>query len=177
MTQQVDTETLRSELLGLFQYIQRVKAEIAAISRPADDENNFDSMSDQLAAIVKATEKATNTIMETIEKNDAIIEMLRPMAKGDKKVDAMLDKMVANGQAVFEACSFQDITGQRVNKITKSLGYVEDRVNSIVGILGESALEEIEVQADEKSEDEKLLNGPQLDGKGLSQADIDALFD
>ena len=35
-------------------------------------------------------------------------------------------------------------------------------------------MDDVKVKGDEKSEDEKLLNGPQLEGKGLSQADIDS---
>ena len=97
--------------------------------------------------------------------------------KGDKKANKLLDSVADDTQEIFEACSFQDITGQRVNKITKSLGYVEQRVNSIVSIWGESALDEVKIEGITKTEDEKLLNGPQLEGKGLSQADIDALFD
>jgi chemotaxis protein CheZ len=55
--------TLKTELAGLFHYIQRVRVEIAGIHRPADEDNNFDKMSDQLDAIVEATEQATDTIM------------------------------------------------------------------------------------------------------------------
>ncbi len=174
----MDPETLKKELIGLFQYIQRVKEEIAAISRPADEEHNFDSMADQLAAIIKATEAATNTIMESVERSDELIEDLRKHVKGKAAANALLDKMSENGQVIFEACSFQDITGQRVNKIMKSLSYVETRVNSIVGIWGETELAMVNVKpAILKTEDEKLLNGPQLEGKGLSQSEIDALFD
>lgn len=177
MNQDLDTETLKRELLGLFNYIQRVKEEIAAISHPADEDHNFDNMSEQLTAIVKATEKATNKIMESVEQSNESIVALRGLVKDNKKALKLLDKIDANGQDIFEACSFQDITGQRVNKITKSLIYVEQRVNAIVSIWGEGALDSVVVAAIEKSEDEKLLNGPQLEGKGLSQSEIDALFD
>lgn len=177
MSEQPSADVLKSELMGLFHYIQRVKEEIAAINRPADQEHNFESMSDQLAAIVKATETATNQIMESIEANDEAIAALRTLIKDNEDAESLLGTIEANNQEVYQACSFQDITGQRVNKITKSLGYVEQRVDSIVSIWGEEALESVEVQSSEKSEDEKLLNGPQLEGKGLSQDDIDALFD
>lgn len=177
MTQNSETDTLKSELIGLFHYIQRVKEEIAAISRPADSDYHFETMSEQLTAIVAATEKATNAIMEKAEKCNETVHKVRPHVKGDKKANKLLDSISDDTQEIFEACSFQDITGQRVNKITKSLGYVEERVNSIVSIWGASALDEVKIEGIAKTEDEKLLNGPQLEGKGLSQADIDALFD
>ncbi len=173
----MDPNVLKSELMGLFHYIQRVKEEIAAINNPSDSEYHFDSMSDQLDAIVKATEQATNTIMETVEKNDSAITKLRGLVSKNQKAQALLDDISANSAAIFEACSFQDITGQRVGKITKSLGYVEQRVDSIVSIWGEAHLQDVDVKKEEKSDDEKLLNGPQLEGKGLSQDEIDALFD
>ena len=177
MTTENEAEQLKSELMGLFHYIQRVRQEIAAISRPADEEYHFDSMADQLDAIVGATEQATNTIMETVEKSDTLVDQLKAKFAGDAESVQMLDKVAENSATIFEACSFQDITGQRVNKVVKSIKYVEERVNAIVDVWGKAALEEVEVEIEEKTEDEKLLSGPQLEGKGLDQSAIDALFD
>ena len=94
---------------------------------------HFDSMSDQLDAIVKATEDATNTIMEMMEKNDDIISKLKETITDDEQVK-LLDQIAANGAEVFEACSFQDITGQRITKVVKSVTYVEDRVNALISV-------------------------------------------
>lgn len=77
MTTENENEVLKSELSGLFQYMQRVRQEIAAISRPADEELEFGSMGEQLDAIVKATEKATNTIMEATENTLKAVDILR----------------------------------------------------------------------------------------------------
>ncbi|MEK9725104.1 MAG: protein phosphatase CheZ [Rhodospirillaceae bacterium] len=145
----MDNEILKDELTGLLRYITRVRSEIAAITNPVDEQHHFNSMGDQLDAIVKATETATNRIMQAVEKNDDVIE----------------------------ACSFQDITGQRVNKVVKSITYVEERVNSLVELWGKEELDKVVVEVDTRTEDEKLLEGPQLEGKGLSQAEVDALFD
>jgi chemotaxis protein CheZ len=91
---------------------------------------------------------------------------------------ALIDKIVENGNSVFEACSFQDITGQRVITVVKSVTYIEDRVNALIDIWGKAALEDVEVTPDrEKTEDEKLLQGPQLNDEGISQSEIDKLFD
>lgn len=142
-----------------------------------EEEHDFSTMGDQLDAIIEATETATNTIMEAVEKNDDIVAEIRGKVD-DPEVIAMLDKINANSGDVFEACSFQDITGQRVNKVIKSITYVEERVNSLIDVMGREAIESAEVTAtSEKTEDEKLLDGPQLAGKGLSQDDIDSLFD
>ena len=75
---------------------------------------------------------------------------------------------------MFEACSFQDITGQRVTKVVKSVTNIEDRVNALIEIWGKAALEEVEVKPDrEKSVDEVLLHGPQLNGEGIIPTVID----
>ena len=170
-------DPLKKEINGLFHYIQRVRQEIAAIHHPADDDNKFGTMGEQLDAIVKATEEATNTIMEAMENNEKLLDELKKKLEDPKQI-GLIDQIVKNGNSVFEACSFQDITGQRVTKVVKSVTYIEDRVNALITIWGKVALEEVEVKPDhEKSADEELMHGPQLDGEGISQAEIDKLFD
>ena len=172
----MSTESLKSEFTGLLRYIQRVRSEIAAIHHPHEEDHHFESMGEQLDAIVKTTEQATTTIMEAMEANDEAVDKLRA-GLTDPEQTALLDKISQNGMDVFEACSFQDITGQRVNKVVKSITYVEQRVEALVAVWGESELAEIEVEGVEKTESEALLHGPQLEGEGLSQDDIDSLFD
>lgn len=177
VARQSDGEALKRELVGLFHYIQRVRQEIAAIYRPANGDHQFDSMADQLDAIVGTTEEATNTIMEAMENNNEIVARLR---EGITDADqlACLDRIAANGAAVFEACSFQDITGQRVSKVVKSVSYVEERINALIQIWGRDELDNVEVKPErEKTADEMLTHGPQLAGEGISQDEIDKLFD
>lgn len=177
MEQQAESDLLKKELYGLFKYLQRVREEIAAINRPADKALHFDSMSDQLDAIVQATEEATDTIMGCMEKNDEIVGKLRELITDEAQL-ALLDQITTNGNDVFEACSFQDITGQRITKVVKSVTYVEDRVNALIAVWGKEEIDKIEVKAvTEKTEDEKLLQGPALEGEGITQAEIDKLFD
>ena len=177
MEQQAKADILKKELYGLFKYLQRVREEIAAINRPADKALHFDSMSDQLDAIVKATEEATDTIMGCMEKNDEIVGKLRDVITDEAQL-RLLDQISTNGNDVFEACSFQDITGQRITKVVKSVPYVEDRVNALIAVWGKEKFDRIEVKAEkEKTEDEELLQGPALEGEGITQAEIDKLFD
>ncbi len=172
-----EAEALKHELVGLFHYIRRVRQEIAAIYRPADDANQFDSMADQLDAIVGTTEEATNTIIENMENNDQILARLREgITDADHLAD--LDRIAANGAAVFEACAFQDITGQRVSKVIKSVSYVEERINALIEIWGKDELERVDVKPErEKTADEKLVHGPQRAGEAITQDEIDKLFD
>ena len=68
---------LKQELDGLSRYILRVRQEVATIDRPGERINDFESMGDQMIAVVKATESATNTIMEAMESNGDVIAQLR----------------------------------------------------------------------------------------------------
>ena len=169
---QEENLTLKTELAGLFHYIQRVRTEIAAINSPADEDNNFENMSDQLDAIVEATEQATDTIMSTVEANEILLGEVRASID-DADLQAKIDQISASNMGLFEACSFQDIT-----KVVRSLTYVEERVNKLIEAWGRSELEEITIALEKnKTEDEKLLHGPQREGVAISQDDIDALFD
>ena len=112
-----------------------------------------------------------------MEKNDDIISKLKETITDDEQVK-LLDQIAANGAEVFEACSFQDITGQRITKVVKSVTYVEDRVNTLIEVWGKDEIDKIEFKSEkEKTEDEALLQGPALEGEGITQAEIDKLFD
>lgn len=172
-------DQLKQELGALFRYMQRVRQEIAAIDRPADQDHGFESMGDQMDAIVEATEAATNTIMEAMESTEETNKRLRERITDPAQL-MLLDQITANANKVFEACAFQDITGQRVNKVARSITYVEQRVNALIALFGAEQMAEVEVvvpPGEEKSADEALVSGPQVDGTGLSQDDIDKLFD
>jgi chemotaxis protein CheZ len=176
MTELSEEAALKKEMAGLFHYMQRVRKEIAAIHYPAEEEHRFDKMSDQLDAIVETTKSATDQIMATVEKNEELLDELRESLT-DEAAISKIDKISASNSGLFEACSFQDLTGQRVSKVVKSLTYVEDRVESLIEAWGKSELEKVVIESEEKSEDEKLLNGPQSQNEAISQSEIDALFD
>lgn len=85
--------------------------------------------------------------------------------------------MENNNNAVFEACAFQEFTGQRATKIVKSISYVEKRVTALHEIWGDDELDKVERVVEELTEDEKLLNGTQSKAQAISQEEIDKLFD
>ena len=159
---------LYRELESLSRYIHAAKDEIAAL-RPGEIKNEFiASATDELDAIVGATEAATNEIMDAAESLGSLTPML------DKEVADRLDEITTR---IFEACTFQDITGQRITKVVKALKDIEDRVESLVKMFG-AEYEDSKPQDDTQKvlTDQDLLNGPQLPGGGTNQADIDALL-
>ncbi|CAA7623149.1 protein phosphatase CheZ [Magnetospirillum sp. SS-4] len=169
MTGDISAGDLRlyRELESLSQYIHAAKEEIAAL-RPGEIKNEFiASATDELDAIVGATEAATNEIMDAAESLGSLSPLL------DQEVANRLDEITTR---IFEACTFQDITGQRITKVVKALKEIEDRVESLVKMFG-AEYEDVTKTTEPKAlTDQDLLNGPQLPGGGTNQADIDALL-
>lgn len=171
-----EVKVLKRELLTMFGHIQRIRKELAAIGQGgATHKDHFATMADQLDAIVESTEDATNDIMTNMEEIDALIAQAKSKVK-DAEVAGLLDQVTDKANAVFEACSFQDLTGQRVTKVVKSLQFIEERVNTIIRTWGRDELEKVVVELKEDDPDKKLLNGPQRKGEGVSQADVDKMF-
>jgi len=80
---------------------------------------------------------------------------------------------------IFEACNFQDLSGQRIAKVMATLQFVENRIARMMEIWG--GAESFKAYAAAMAERQRhpaLLHGPRLDDEPghASQADIDALF-
>ena len=107
------------ELARLLQRIEGVRRDIAAL-RPADVQRvHLPAATDELDAIIVATEGATQTILDAAEKISAAVP-----ASGD--VGSKVNEQVMR---IFEACTFQDITGQRVTKVIRTMKEVEQVVS------------------------------------------------
>jgi chemotaxis protein CheZ len=161
--------SIHSEFMHIGQYIARTRDEIAAL-RPNDIRNSrLPTAGAELEAVVNDTETATDTIMSIAE---SIME-LEPTNLKEYKA-GVDEKMMA----MIEACSFQDITGQRVSKVVSPLTHIEERVARFSSVMGVLDAEDVE-GGDEKEQwrQDNLLNGPQLDGPATGQNAIDALFD
>src|SRR3712207_6761573 len=90
-------------------------------------------------------------------------------------VGAILDRTVT----LYEACNFQDLTGQRITKIVGVLKFVEERLDKMIGVWGGlDAFKDLVEQEADADDERSLLNGPKLDEDPghVSQNDIDALF-
>jgi chemotaxis protein CheZ len=75
---------------------------------------------------------------------------------------------------IYEACSFQDITGQRISKIVATLKTIELKVAHIVATFSPNGPVSVNLPAPPK--EVELLNGPQLPANAMDQADIDRLL-
>jgi chemotaxis protein CheZ len=81
---------------------------------------------------------------------------------------------------IFEACNFQDLSGQRIAKVLATLTFVENRVARMLEIWGGHAAVEDYAAATRggRNAEDKLVSGPKLDGDSghVSQQEIDAMF-
>ena len=165
---------LYQEIEGLAVYIHKAKAEIAAL-RPRDIQDDYiASATDELDAIVGATENATNEILDAAEKLEELGGELSP---------EISMRMMDVTTRIFEACNFQDITGQRITKVVRALKHIEERVEALVAAFGPELQEQLAQtvktemgKTETVVSDHDLLNGPQMPDMAHDQAAIDALF-
>jgi chemotaxis protein CheZ len=100
-------------LTARLEKIQQQVAEMVAVPATATRNSGL-----ELEAVVQATEAAANQIMEAAE---AIGDWLR---EGDREVGS-IEMVVSKLNAIFEACTFQDVTGQRIRRAIQHLQHVE----------------------------------------------------
>lgn len=178
--QRVNDKQLKSEIVSLVQYIKRFREEIAQMVAADGNQTRFETMADQLDAIVGATETATHTILEHMETVDSLVEEVRTTEDAQARAK-LCDQINEKTMEAIEACTFQDITGQRVTKIVRSMKFVEERVNVMIDIWGHDEINRLASEFSEESKpegDDALLNGPALQKEAsISQDEIDKLFD
>lgn len=168
---------LYTELNSLAGYINLAKEELASIRPEEISSTHIPSATDELDAIVGATEEATGQILDACEIVENISTDL-PEETNACIVDAIT--------RIYEACNFQDVTGQRITKVVKTLRHIEETVNQLIAAFGSEItpanLEDKEIQADsspadaETPHEDNLLEGPQLPGEGIGQDEIDRLL-
>ena len=168
---------LYHELEVLALYIDNAKLEIALLRPDEIQQEHIPSATDELDAIVAHTEEATGTILDAAEKLEELA------ASSDKKTAETITEAVTS---IYEACNFQDITGQRITKVVKTLKHIEQKVDALISAFGEQVNDGLEEKqkadgetkkkSEERSEDEVSMHGPQLDENAQSQKEIDAIL-
>jgi chemotaxis protein CheZ len=176
MLREPDAAVLKREFVRLFGHIQKIRQELAALGPSSASEDHFGGMADQLDAIVEATEEATNTIMGAMEVMENNLSTLKGMVQGEEALRLVAGTEDEIGK-VYEACSFQDITGQRITKVVKSMKFIEERIFSMLGMWRPDELKQVAGDVKkELTEEQQLLNGPQRKADALQQNDVDKLF-
>ena len=142
----------------------------------ADDERPMARASDELGAAVDGMEKATQKILKSVEVIDDSAKALTASLKDDYK-RGLAQEIQDNVMRIYEACNFQDIAGQRIGNVMKTLAALEAQVTDMLARCDDIPAARPVARAALPPE-RGLLNGPRLDNDAghASQRDIDMMF-
>ena len=173
-------EKLKVELDLIYDAISRTKREIAVLHGKSFNGEEMAKVNGELGAVVGGTEEATQQILEAAEAIDNAATALAKVTSPDQQ-KILSEEIQERVVSIFEACNFQDLTGQRINKVMTTMKFIENHITVMMDIWG--GVDAIKAHAppivDHREGDDRLLNGPKLDDDvgHASQDDIDALFD
>ena len=153
--------------------VPELKRELAALIGDGR-ERRMAHAAGKLGAAVEGMEKATVKILKSTEVIDDSAKALAASLKTDYERGLAQD-IQDHVVKIYEACNFQDLSGQRIGHVIETLNVIEDQVE---GMLDRHEGQPGDAPAATPFSDRGLINGPRLDGDSghTSQRDIDALF-
>jgi len=116
----------------------------------------------ELEAVITDTDQAATSIMDAASRISEHIQQAE-QAKDAATMGEYLAAIKNDVEAIFMACSFQDLTSQRIRKTLENIQTVEDTLND--------TLEKMGIEVDIK-EEQAISEQTRV----TSQDDIDALF-
>ncbi|MDB2414744.1 protein phosphatase CheZ [Rickettsiales bacterium] len=155
----------------LFDGIKKISDRISTTKQEIGSNVSEDAVQDaqmELDAVVKNTEDATNTILDAAEKIQQLVK--------DLQDESLKSDIEAQACSIFEACNFQDLTGQRISKVENTLKFVDVAVGDLLSEMARHLGKPSELMT-EKEKLDALKNGPQAESSAPSQDDIDKLFE
>jgi|SRR5258705_6564793 chemotaxis protein CheZ len=168
---------LKSETDAIHIALNNTKQEIAALHANAFGPPPA-RMTRELDAVVASAERATQQILGAAEDIEDAANTLSASLKREQEQSLALD-IQDNVLRIFEACNFQDLTGQRIAKVLTTLKFVEERIEQMIEIWGGiDAFKAYAAAAAAEADHSTVLHGPKLDGDDghVSQDDVDAIF-
>ncbi|MBK9584376.1 MAG: hypothetical protein KA099_03180 [Alphaproteobacteria bacterium] len=148
---------------GIVRRFQEILEVLSAISYKGDGKSAANS-GVELEAIIEDTEDAANRILDAA---DRIVEYVSNDHEKDwdnpKTRDDLRERIRNDIQEILLACTFQDLTGQRIRNTLNNLHDIENRISSAFERLG------IQVRPEQAVIEERV-------GKASNQDEIDALL-
>jgi chemotaxis protein CheZ len=169
---------LKEETDGIQRAISHTKQEIASVQVRAFDGEAHTHVTRQLDAVVESAECATQQILDAAEKIEEDADTLVACLKREQE-RALAQDIEDHAIRIFEACNFQDLTGQRITKVIATLEFVEERIARMMAIWGGmSAFKDYAAAAHNEHATAVTLHGPKLDSdRGhATQDEVDELF-
>jgi len=146
--------------------IERTAEQTRKALRDLDAERQRDGdLGNELSDIVAASAQAVSGVLSDADRIAEISTTMR--AQGI--AEYVCDQLDGLAEHINTACAFQDLTGQRTQKVVSALRLLESRVHELVKLWQA----ESPAQAPAKNE---LLSGPARDGEGLMQDQVDELL-
>lgn len=166
-----DLRELRRQMLAL-------QLEVASIRHPHASEDKLSRAKLELEEIVQATEAAANEILDATEQIENSVQAVAADPSATDAID-QLESVQVQAARVYAAANFQDLTGQRITKVLGTVDEMTQRIDRMIAVWGDDAFETLPQPEPlaPKCDEAHLLGGPALENEGLSQDDIDALFD
>jgi chemotaxis protein CheZ len=166
-------QSLKRELALLHDAIARNKCELAVLIGHGR-ERHMAHAAGKLGAAVEGMEKATEKILKSTEVIDDSAKALAATLKDDYK-RGLAQEIQEHVVKIYEACNFQDLSGQRIGHVIETLNKIEDQVEAM---LERHSGQPGEAPAGKPFSGHALLNGPRLNGDSghTSQRDIDKMF-
>lgn len=162
--QSVESNRLAEELAALRENIARSERELATLRNGAP----LPRLQSELAAAVNGMDQGTHKILRHAEAIDENARALCSTLKDDFKRGLAQD-ILEQASHIYEACNFQDLAGQRINKAIAALKIAEQQLSRLYDLWG---------GVNQGSAPDRLINGPRLDGDGghADQGEIDRIF-
>ena len=158
---------LLREVEGLAAIVASARADIAAMGADDIAASHIPAATDELETIVEHTASATDSILESCEHLEGLTSRL------PSENTQALHECVTR---IYEACSFQDITGQRITKVVAALQAIGSKVAHMIEVFAPNGVAATRVVRVEAACGSELLNGPQLLANAMDQSGIDALL-
>jgi chemotaxis protein CheZ len=176
-TQSHEARRLRIELDVIGGAIKQTRSEIVSMQDQGFDSARVARVAKELEAVFDDTSGATDRILKAAEEIDQNAHALMGLLKGSHE-QGLAQDIQDRVTAIFEACNFHDLTGQRITKVASTLKLVEEHLARMMEIW--SVIERFNVEAAQSaaSDLDGFLNGPKIDGDNghSTQDEIDKLF-
>ncbi len=167
-------QTLERELAQLNDAVAHTMRELAALIGDSH-ERHMARAAGKLGTAIEAMEQATEKILKSSEVIADSAKALAAAMKTDYE-RSLAQEIQDHVVKIYEACNFQDLSGQRIGNVIETLTMIEDQVE---GLLDRYQSRPCDRPVAKPDCSQTLLNGPRLDGDfgHTSQQDIDILFD
>jgi chemotaxis protein CheZ len=162
-------KSMYRELKSMLDSIEGLRGDLSKVDPNDIFSRRIPEMGRELSAIVSATEVATNSIMNIAE------EVLATDKSDPHQYHQFVEQHM---MAIFEACTCQDLTGQRVTKVIQTIEVIEERIEVLCRMIENNQITPVaeKISETEKRNRARLVKGPANEGEGITQDAVDAMF-